>query len=76
MQCREAIVLGLVDGRAEGEVGQDEAYGAHVAPQGRVVEGIEAIVVGDSVVGLALNEKLDYVISLLGDGIMKWCVSL
>ena len=76
MQSRESVVLCLVDGGAYGEVGQDESNGSHVSPEGGVVEGIEAIVVGDGVVGLELEQQLNNVITLLGDGIVKGSVSL
>ena len=32
VQSGEAVVLGLVDRRTEGEVGQNQAYGPHVPP--------------------------------------------
>ena len=41
-----------------------------------MVEGIEAVVVGDGVVGLELEQQLNDVITLLGDGIVKGSVSL
>ena len=40
------------------------------------MEAVEAVVVGDGVVGLALDEELDNVVSLLGDGVVKGRVSL
>ena len=52
MQRGEAVILGLIDGGTEREVGQDESNGAHVASEGSMVESIEAIVVSDSMVGL------------------------
>ena len=54
MQCREAIILLLIDGGAERKVGQDESNGTHVTPEGGVVESVEAVIVGDGVVGLEL----------------------
>jgi hypothetical protein len=75
VQRCEAIILCLIDGGADGEVGQDESNGSHVAPEGCVVEGIEAIVVGDGVVSLELQQQLNNVITLLGDGIVKRSVT-
>ena len=76
MQRREAVILGLVNGGTEGEIGQDESYGAHVAPKGCMVEGIEAVVIGNGVVSLELQQKLNNVVTLLGYGIMKGRVTL
>ena len=41
-----------------------------------MVEGIEAIVVGDGMVRLELKQQLNNVITLLGDGIMKRSITL
>ena len=76
VQCCETIVLCLIDGGAEREVGKDESNGSHVAPERSVVEGIEAVVVGDGMVGLELKQQLNNVITLLGDGIMKRSITL
>ena len=40
-----------------------------------MVEGVEAVAIGDTVVGLALDEKLNDVIPFLGDGVVKGRVS-
>ena len=40
------------------------------------MEGVEAIVIGDRVVGLELQQQLNNVVTLLGDGIVKWSVTL
>ena len=40
-----------------------------------MVERVEAIVVGDGVVGLELEQKINYVVTLLRDGIVKWSVT-
>ena len=76
MQCCEPIVFCLIDGGAEREVGKDESNGSHVAPESRVVERIEAIVVGDGMVSLELKQQLNNVVTLLGDGIMKRSITL
>ena len=76
VESREAVVLGLVDGGAEGEVCQDEADRSHVPSERSMVEGVEAVAIGDGVVGLALDQKLNNVIPFLGDGIVKGRVSL
>ena len=76
VQRREAIILGLVNGGTEGEIGQDESYGTHVASEGCMVEGIEAVVIGNGVVSLELQQKLNNVVTLLGYGIMKGRVTL
>ena len=76
MEGSEPVILGLVDRRTEGEVGQNIPDGSHVPPEGGVVEGVEPIVVGDGVVGLVLHQQVDNVVSLLGDGIVKGRVPL
>lgn len=55
MESREAIVFWLVNGGAQGEIIQDETDGSHVPSEGRVVESVEAVVIGNGVVSLALN---------------------
>ena len=76
MQRSEAIILGLVNGGAEREIGQDESYGAHVAPEGGMVQRVEPVAIGNGVVGLVLQKKLNDVITFLGDGIVKGRVTL
>ena len=46
------------------------------SPQRCVVEGVESVVVGCSDVRPSLQQKPYHVISLLGDGIVQWSVSL
>lgn len=76
VKSSEPIVLGLIDGTVRRQVPQDESKGTHVAPQSSVVQAVEAIGVGDGDIHLGLHQQLHYVVTLLGDGIMKGCVTL
>ena len=76
MQRCEAVVLWLVDGAVRGQVGQDEPHGPHVAPQGGVVQAVEAVAVGEGDVHLALHQQLHHVVALLRDGVVEGRVSV
>ena len=76
VESSEPVILRLVDRRTEGEVGENIPYGPHVPPEGGMVEGVEPVVVGDGVVGLVLHQQVDDVVALLGDGVVKGCVTL
>lgn len=47
-----------------------------VPPQRRVMEGVEAVVVGDGDVGAGLQQNGQHVVSLLADGVVERRVSL
>lgn len=46
-----------------------------VASQCSVMQRVETVVVGESDVGIVVDKKCQHVISLLGNGIVKWCIS-
>lgn len=47
-----------------------------VPSQGSVMQGIEAVVVGDGDVSTGLQQHREHVVPLLADGVVQGCVSL
>ena len=47
-----------------------------ISTQGRVVQGVESVVVGQRYVGVVIQQQSQHVIALLGDGVVQRGVSL